>query len=107
MANTGDNIYRRKDKRWEGRFISGRKANGQAKYTYVYGKTRTETKEKLEKRKLMVAAQPTGSCRMTVSGCAGGPGFACRGRTLRGLQLRVDELCGRVCIQAAHRQKHL
>ena len=66
MANTGDNIYRRKDKRWEGRFISGRKANGQAKYTYVYGKTRTETKEKLEKRKLMVAAQPTGSCRMTV-----------------------------------------
>lgn len=66
LANTGDNIYRRKDKRWEGRFISGRKANGQAKYTYVYGKTRTETKEKLEKRKLMVAAQPTGSCRMTV-----------------------------------------
>ena len=66
LANTGDNIYRRKDKRWEGRFISGRRADGRAKYTYVYGKTRTETKEKLEKRKLMVAAQPTGSCRMTV-----------------------------------------
>ena len=66
LANTGDNIYRRKDKRWEGRFISGRKPDGRAKYTYVYGKTRTETKEKLEKRKLLVAAQPTGSCRMTV-----------------------------------------
>ena len=37
----------------------------------------------------------------------GGPGFACRGRALRGLQLRADELCGRVCIQAAHRQKRL
>ena len=66
LANTGDNIYRRKDKRWEGRFISGRKANGQAKYTYVYGKTRTEAKEKLEKRKLLATTQPTGSCRMTV-----------------------------------------
>ena len=66
LANTGDNIYRRKDKRWEGRFISGRKADGRAKYTYVYGKTRTETKEKLEKRKLLVTTQPTGSCRMRV-----------------------------------------
>ena len=66
MANTGDNIYRRKDKRWEGRFISGRKPDGRAKYTYVYGKTRTETKEKLEKRKLLATTQPTGSCRMTV-----------------------------------------
>lgn len=66
LANTGDNIYRRKDKRWEGRFISGRKPDGRAKYTYVYGKTRTETKEKLEKRKLLVTTQPTGSCRMRV-----------------------------------------
>ena len=66
LANTGDNIYRRKDKRWEGRFISGRKPDGRAKYTYVYGKTRTETKEKLEKRKLLATTQPTGSCRMTV-----------------------------------------
>ena len=66
LANTGDNIYRRKDKRWEGRFISGRKPDGRAKYTYVYGKTRTEAKEKLEKRKLLATTQPTGSCRMTV-----------------------------------------
>ena len=66
MANTGENIYRRKDGRWEGRFISGRKPDGRAKYTYAYGRTRRETKEKLEKRKLMIAVQPTGSCRMTV-----------------------------------------
>ena len=66
MANTGENIYRRKDGRWEGRFISGRKPDGRAKYTYAYGRTRREAKEKLEKRKLMIAVQPTGSCRMTV-----------------------------------------
>lgn len=66
MSKVGENIYRRKDGRWEGRFISGRKPDGRAKYTYAYGRTRRETKEKLEKRKLMIAVQPTGSCRMTV-----------------------------------------
>lgn len=66
LSNVGENIYKRKDGRWEGRFISGRKPDGRAKYTYAYGRTRKETKEKLEKRKLMIAAQPTGSCRMTV-----------------------------------------
>lgn len=66
MANTGENIYHRKDGRWEGRFISSRKPYGRAKYTSVYGKTRGETKAKLEKRKLMIATQPAGSCRLTV-----------------------------------------
>lgn len=66
MSKVGENIYRRKDGRWEGRFISGRKPDGRAKYTYAYGRTRKETKEKLEKRKMTIAAQPTGSCRMTV-----------------------------------------
>ena len=66
MPKTGENIYKRKDGRWEGRFISGRKPDGRAKYTYAYGRTRKETKEKLEKRKMTIAAQPTGSCRMTV-----------------------------------------
>lgn len=66
MSKVGENIYRRKDGRWEGRFISGRKPDGRAKYSYAYGRTRRETKEKLEKRKFMIAAQPTGSCRMTV-----------------------------------------
>lgn len=66
MSKVGENIYRRKDGRWEGRFISGRKPDGRAKYTYACGRTRREAKEKLEKRKLMIAVQPTGSCRMTV-----------------------------------------
>lgn len=47
MARKGNNIYHRKDLRWEGRYHKGRKANGQIKYGYVYGKTYEEVKRKL------------------------------------------------------------
>lgn len=43
----GENIYLRKDGRWEGRFPKGRKINGRIKYGYVYGKSYTEVKQKL------------------------------------------------------------
>lgn len=43
----GENIYRRKDKRWEGRYPKGKKANGKTKYGSVYGKTLQEVREKL------------------------------------------------------------
>ncbi|WP_137663140.1 tyrosine-type recombinase/integrase [Enterococcus hulanensis] len=43
----GENIYLRKDGRWEGRFPKGRKTNGRIKYGYVYGKSYTEVKQKL------------------------------------------------------------
>lgn len=51
MARKGENIYKRKDGRWEGRYIVGRRPNGQAKYASVYGKGYLEVKEKLDKRK--------------------------------------------------------
>ena len=51
MARKGTNIYKRKDGRWEGRCIIGRKPDGKARYAYVYGKGYTEVKEKLDKRK--------------------------------------------------------
>ena len=47
MARKGENIYKRKDGRWEGRFIVERKECGKARYQSVYGKTYLETKEKL------------------------------------------------------------
>lgn len=51
MARRGENIYKRKDGRWEGRYKSGIKADGTSKYTSLYGKTYTEVKAKLlEKR---------------------------------------------------------
>lgn len=48
MSRRGENIYRRKDGRWEGRFINGRTPEGKAHYGYVYGKTYGEVKEKLK-----------------------------------------------------------
>lgn len=43
----GENIYQRKDGRWEGRYRKGRKANGQVKYGYIYGKSLHEVRMKL------------------------------------------------------------
>ncbi|MBO0452075.1 tyrosine-type recombinase/integrase [Candidatus Enterococcus murrayae] len=43
----GENIYLRKDGRWEGRFPKGRKVNGRIKYGYVYGKSYSEVKKRL------------------------------------------------------------
>lgn len=43
----GENIYLRKDGRWEGRFPKGRKIDGRIKYGYVYGKSYSEVKQKL------------------------------------------------------------
>jgi len=47
MPRRGDNIHKRKDGRWEGRYKSGIKNNGHAKYSSVYAKTFSECKEKL------------------------------------------------------------
>ncbi len=47
MSRKGENIYKRKDGRWEGRYIAGRIEGGKARYQSVYGKTYLETKEKL------------------------------------------------------------
>ena len=48
MAKCGENIYKRKDGRWEGRFIRGRRENGHAIYGYVYSRSYTECKGKLK-----------------------------------------------------------
>ena len=47
MPKKGENIYKRKDGRWEGRYIRGYHADGKAKYAYVYGKTYADVKQKL------------------------------------------------------------
>ena len=39
MPKKGENIYKRKDGRWEGRYIRCYDTDGKAKYGYVYGKT--------------------------------------------------------------------
>ena len=51
MARKGENIYKRRDGRWEGRYIVGRKADGRARYSSIYGKSYHEVKTELERRK--------------------------------------------------------
>jgi len=47
MARRGENIYERKDGRWEGRYIKGRKPNGKPLYGSVYARKLKECKRKL------------------------------------------------------------
>lgn len=47
MPRKGENIYKRKDGRWEGRYIKGRASNGRAIYGYVYAKSYHDVKQKL------------------------------------------------------------
>lgn len=51
MPRKGENIRKRKDGRWEGRYIRCRDAQSRAMYTSVYGKTYAEVKQKLLERK--------------------------------------------------------
>ncbi len=44
MARKGENIYKRKDGRWEGRYIKSRSSTGKANYGYVYAKSYREVK---------------------------------------------------------------
>ena len=47
MPRKGENIHKRKDGRWEGRYIKGYDLSGKAQYGSVYAKTYLETKHKL------------------------------------------------------------
>lgn len=51
----GENIFKRRDGRWEARYIKGRELSGKIKYGYCYGKTYREAKEKVEKCKADIA----------------------------------------------------
>ena len=51
MSKKGENIYKRKDGRWEARYIRGYDISGRAKYVSCYGKTYREAREKLNKAK--------------------------------------------------------
>lgn len=51
MSRRGENIYKRKDGRWEGRYKKTGSIQGIAKYGYVYGKTYGEVKQKLLDRR--------------------------------------------------------
>lgn len=47
MPRKGENIYKRKDNRWEGRYIRECSGGGALKFGYCYGDSYREVKEKL------------------------------------------------------------
>lgn len=47
MSKKGENIYRRKDGRWEARYIRSYAPDGRARYGYCYGRTYHEAKDKV------------------------------------------------------------
>jgi integrase len=52
MARRARNVYKRKDGRYEGRYIKGRDIDGKALYGYVYARTHAEV---VEKRKAAIS----------------------------------------------------
>ena len=69
MSKKGENIYKRKDNRWEARYIKAYAPDGSAKYGYCYGKTYHEAKEKVTKAKselLISSARPKRLLSITV-----------------------------------------
>lgn len=64
MSKKGENIYKRKDKRWEARYIKAYHPDGTPKYGYCYGKTYREAKQKVTQAK---TALLTGKSIVTTS----------------------------------------
>lgn len=61
MSRRGENIYKRKDGRWEGRYIKTYK-NGRAVYGYLYAKSYSDIKQKiLEKQQELLANKTVGT----------------------------------------------
>lgn len=65
MSRRGDNIWHRKDGRWEARYMRDR-INGRAIYGYVYGKTYTEAKEKQTLKIKETDLGKSHSCKLTM-----------------------------------------
>lgn len=62
MARHGENIYKRKDGRYEGRYIIGRTKKGKTRFGYVYAHTFAEARRLLVQRKAELLSQ-TGCAR--------------------------------------------
>lgn len=54
MSKRGENIYHRKDGRWEGQYKCEKTINGKAKYISIYGHSYSEVKRKLNEKKASI-----------------------------------------------------
>lgn len=65
MCRHGENIYKRKDGRYEGRYVVGKTAEGKTKFGYVYGYQYMEVRRKLAEHKTAQIDAPA-RCRITL-----------------------------------------
>lgn len=61
MAKHGENIYRRRDGRYEGRYVVGKTEDGKTRFGYVYAKQYTEVRMLLLEKKAL-QQKKTGNC---------------------------------------------
>ena len=69
MCRHGENIYRRKDGRYEGRYVIGKTAQGKTRFGYVYGYQYMEVRNRLAEHKSALArplTEPPARCRITL-----------------------------------------
>lgn len=57
MSRRGENIYKRKDGRYEGRYVIGKTATGRTRFGYVYARQYTEVRTLLLQRKASALKQ--------------------------------------------------
>ena len=65
MARRGENIRKRKDGRWEGRYIKGRKPDRSAIWGYVYAHTYADVKRELAIRKSEIQSHALSKSNIT------------------------------------------
>lgn len=67
MAKHGENIYKRKDGRYEGRYVIGRAENGRTKFGYIYGYQYSEVRNKLFLKKAQLLKNSgENACRLSL-----------------------------------------
>lgn len=63
MARHGENIYKRRDGRYEGRYVVGKRPNGTTKFGYVLGRQYGDVRRRLMLKKAEQAARNEYRCR--------------------------------------------
>lgn len=66
MSRRGENIYKRKDGRWEGRYKSGFRSDGKTRYSSVYAHSYKQVKELLNEKRRQINEE-VDCCTMTIN----------------------------------------
>ena len=67
MSRKGENIYRRKDGRYEGRYVTGKTEKGRTRFGYVYGRQYSAVRNELVRRKAEQLSRMKDSTKTSLS----------------------------------------